>query len=398
MNNKKFHLNKKYFTISAYALVLIFLSTILVKCIMDWSATKATISQILKMLAPFTSGIIIAYLLYPLVAWFDRKMEKYLHLKKKKLRYGLSIFLSYAVILGLILFVLIIVIPQLISSLSTLITQVPAWYEEVLALFHTLEKKYPDINFSYVNNLIETIAPQFMDLLKNLATNILPVIYNTGVSIVKGIINVFVAIIISCYLLIDKDRLFKSFNRIFNVFISSEKLEAGKIHLDKCNKIFSGFVIGKTIDSLIIGIICYIVMRILQLDYALLISVLIGITNVIPYFGPFIGAIPSAFILLLISPIQCLVFSIWILILQQIDGNLIGPKILGESTGVRPLWIIFAITIGGSLAGVLGMFFGVPILAIIFYLGDIWLKQKESQKIHTEESPNNNINKKDSPT
>lgn len=394
--NNKFHFNKKYLTIAAYTLGVVFLSAILVKGIADWDVTKSSIKSALNVLTPFIAGIIIAYILYPLVAWYNRVLKKLLHIKKEGLRKGLAIFLAYATILIFILFVLLIVVPQIITSLSNLVSQIPGFYNEVLTFLKDLEKKHPDIDFSYLNNLLSEVAPQFMGLLKNLATNILPVIYNTGVSIIRGVINVFVALIISCYLLIDKDRLFRSIRRILAAFISIDKLDTGKKHLDKCNKIFSGFVIGKTIDSLIIGILCYIVMLILRLDYALLISVLVGVTNVIPYFGPFIGAIPSAFILLLIDPIQCLIFSIWILILQQIDGNLIGPKILGESTGVRPLWIIFAITIGGSLAGVLGMFFGVPILAIIFYLGDVWLKQREARK-----QPSAKISateKKDNPT
>lgn len=378
--NNKFRLNKRYLTIALYALGVVFFSTIIVKAIMDWESTKTAFRNISGVLAPFVAGIIIAYILYPLVMWFNRILKKIFRLKKDGVRKGLSIFLAYATILTFILFLLFIVVPHIVDSLSNLIGQIPGFYNEALSFIKSLEKKYPDIDFSYLNKILGEVAPQFMDLLKNLATNILPFIYNTGISIIKGVINVFVAIIISCYLLIDKDRLFRGIRRILNVFIASEKLQTGKIHLDRCNKIFSGFVIGKTIDSLIIGVICYIVMRILRLDYSLLISVLVGTTNVIPYFGPFVGAIPSAFILLLIDPVQCLVFSIWILILQQIDGNLIGPKILGESTGIRPLWIIFAITIGGSLAGVLGMFFGVPLLAIIFYLGDQWLQRREAKK------------------
>lgn len=379
MNNNKFSFNKKYLTISVYALGVVFLSAILVKSIMDWENTKAAFERVFTTLSPFTSGIIIAYILYPLVAWFNRILEKFLHIHKKKLRKGISILLSYLTIFGILMFVLFIVIPQMIASLSALIAQVPDLYEDTLAFLKTLEEKYPEIDFSYFNNLFGTIAPQFLDMLKNLATNVLPLIYSTSISIVKALVNLFIAMIFSCYLLIDKERLFAAFSRIFSAYLSKVRLDSAKYHLNKCNKIFSSYVIGKTIDSLIIGIICYVGMLVLHLDYPLLISVLVGVTNIIPYFGPFIGAIPSGFILLLISPVQCVIFVIWILVLQQFDGMILGPKILGDSTGLRPLWIIFSISIGGSLAGVPGMFFGVPILGIIFYLGELFLKRREEK-------------------
>ena len=130
--------------------------------------------------------------------------------------------------------------------------------------------------------------------------------------------------------------------------------------------VFSQFIVGKIIDSVIIGIINYIAMSIFKMPYALLISAIVGVTNVIPFFGPFIGAIPSAFIILLISPIQSLQFSVWILILQQIDGNIIGPKILGQTTGLSSFWILFSIILFGGLFGVLGMIIGVPTLAVVY--------------------------------
>ena len=141
-------------------------------------------------------------------------------------------------------------------------------------------------------------------------------------------------------------------------------------------QLFSSFIIGKAIDSLIIGLLCFVIMSLCQLPYAVLISAIVGVTNMIPYFGPFIGAVPGVLIMLLVSPIKALIFAILILVLQQFDGLILGPKILGDSTGLKPLWIIFAITIGGSIAGVLGMFLGVPVIAVLRYLLNRFLQYR----------------------
>lgn len=380
MNNKKFQGNKTYFTISVYVLCVIFIGTILIKAIVSWDATGAAFSKAMHILSPFLIGLLIAYMIFPLIKRIYLLLHKTFRIKFKGLCKGLSIFLSYGIVLGILFAFLFLVIPELISSISSLINQIPVLYSSLLDSLKHLEKKYPDVDFSYFSELLSTVVPEITSTLKNLAFNILPQIYSTSVDIVKGVVNFLIAFIFSIYLLIDKDRLFAAFTRIFRIFFSDERLASAKIHLNKCHNILSGFIIGKIIDSIIIGILCYIGMRILRLDYALLISIIVGITNVIPYFGPYMGAIPSALILLFISPVKCLIFVIWILVLQQIDGLLIGPKILGESTGLRPLWIIFAISVGGSLAGILGMFFGVPFLAIIFYFGEVFLKRKENLK------------------
>lgn len=385
MNNHKFEGNKKYFTISIYCLAVIFLGAILIKAIVSWGETKSTLANILSILSPFLLGTLFAYLLYPLVKRLHHFFHKICHIKRKGIVNGLSIFFTYIFVFGLILAFLLLIIPELITSISSLINQIPALYDSLLSQIKVLQKKYPDIDFTYFSDLLKNIVPEISSTLKNLALNILPQIYNTGVDIIGGIIDTLISIIFSIYLLIDKERLFSAINRFFRLFFRNEKLDVIKRHLKRCHQILGGYIIGKIIDSLIIGILCFIGMTILQLDYALLISVIVGITNIIPYFGPYMGAIPSALLLLFISPVQCLIFVIWILVLQQVDGLLIGPKILGNSTGLRPLWIIFAITVGGSLAGLFGMFFGVPVLGIIFYFCDVLISKKEASALKEPE-------------
>ena len=181
-------------------------------------------------------------------------------------------------------------------------------------------------------------------------------------------------------MLYDKKRLMRSCWKIIYAFLPQKRIPACHEILSECNRLFSSFVVGKFIDSSIIGVLCFILMTILRLPDGLLISVIVGVTNMIPYFGPFIGAIPGILILLFVKPVKALIFAIMVLCLQQFDGLILGPKILGDSTGMKPLWIIFAITVGGSMFGVIGMFLGVPVVAIINYLFDLYLQYRLKKK------------------
>ena len=182
------------------------------------------------------------------------------------------------------------------------------------------------------------------------------------------------------YMLIDKPHLINNAKKLVYVLFGTDKGDRIVTTAGECNKIFGDFIIGKMIDSLIIGVLCWIAMTVLNIPYALVISVIVGITNMIPYFGPFIGAIPGVVLLIIVDIKFAVIFGILIFILQQFDGLYLGPKILGESTGLRPIWIIFAITVGGWLAGVVGMFLGVPVVAVISFLIDRSLKLRIKKK------------------
>ena len=187
-------------------------------------------------------------------------------------------------------------------------------------------------------------------------------------------------------MLYDKKRLMRAAWKIIYAFLPQKHFDTCHEILAECNRLFSSFVTGKFIDSAIIGVLCFILMTILQLPYTLFISVIVGVTNMIPYFGPFIGAVPGILILLFVQPFKALVFAIMVLCLQQFDGLILGPKILGESTGMKPLWIIFAITVGGSMFGVIGMFLGVPVVAILNYLLDLYLQFRLNKKNISEKA------------
>ena len=255
--------------------------------------------------------------------------------------------------------------------------------------FEQYRENSTDIFPDQIADMIETkTLPKLFELTNNLLTNIVPMLYEASMSFAKGLFNLFIAFIVSIYMTIDKFILKYAGKRIvlaiFNENFSYRVLRT----LKDCHNIFSGFIIGKSIDSLIIGLLAFVAMTILKLPYTVLISVIIGITNMIPYFGPIIGAVPGAFILFIVSPMKCLIFIIMVFVLQQFDGLILGPKILGESTGVRPLLILFSITVGGAYFGPLGMFLGVPFFATVQFLIKNWVDYrlyKKKIKIKKEE-------------
>lgn len=359
--------NKKYILICLYTISTICISAFLIKAIWYWDSTINAISNILEMLSPFLIGIFIAYIMNPLVNVIDKFLFK-IRLKKTSLRRGISIFISYIVVLGIIAFCISVIIPELYLSLKSVYSGLQKNFDKLITYIDKLNEKYPEIDISFASKLIKDNSSNFLSMIQNSVNTLIPMLYGISVIVIKSAINIIIAIMVSCYMLIDKKRLLLNFKKIIFATLKKERAEKFITTLKDCNKIFGQFVIGKTIDSTIIGFLCFFFMKILRLDYTMLISVIVGITNMIPYFGPYIGAIPGILILLTISWKHALVFSIMILILQQFDGLYLGPKILGQSTGLRPVWIIFAITVGGWLFGPVGMFLGVPTFGIISYL------------------------------
>lgn len=377
---QKFIRNDKYFTISIYALIVVFISVLIIKAVISSSETIATLKGIMNVLMPFCIGILIAYVLNPLIT----RLEQFFYRKFKRKKHGLSMVLSiaitYIVCLGLILLTLSYIIPQIINSITEIINYIPETYTALISFLNNLNEHFPNLDLEFLNQMAQSVIPDLINYLRNFTAELVPTLYVLSVSIVQWLVNLLIAIIVSIYLLAGKNDLFRSMRYMLYAFIPKKKLTPCLTTLSECNKIFSNFVVGKFIDSSIIGVLCFILMNIFRMPYALLISAIVGVTNMIPYFGPFIGAIPGIFILLMVSPFKALGFSVLILALQQFDGLILGPKILGDSTGLRPLWIIFAITVGGSFAGVLGMFLGVPTVAVIRYLFLGYIRKRLDRK------------------
>ncbi len=263
------------------------------------------------------------------------------------------------------------VMPQVMGNISYLVDTLPGQ-------INTLVSQMGDwrIGEYEVKVLLETYLLEITDWLEDwLRNSLLPQTKDYVASITSGVINVFVALkniligmVVSIYVMCEKENFEGQSKKIIFALLPSRAANEVIQLFHTSNQIFGGFIKGKLLDSLIIGILCYIVLYIIKMPYTLLVSVIVGVTNVIPFFGPFIGAIPSTFLILLVDPLYALYFVIFVIILQQIDGNIIGPKILGDSTGLSSFWVMFAILVGSGLCGVMGMLLGCPVFAIIYYI------------------------------
>ena len=380
----KFKKNDKYFTISVYALVVILLATIGIKIIVSWSDTQKFVSALIGVLTPFLLGFFIAYIINPLAKFINQSiLRKLFRIKNRTVRKVISILLSYIIVFGMIATIIFYIIPQIadtLTQISTFIESAQTGYNRLIAQIRLIEEKNPSWDFQAIYDFIEKIPSVVSEFITKQLPQIVPAVFSTSVSVITGVIDFFIAVIVSMYMLIDKPHLINNAKKLVYVLFGTDKGDRIVTTAGECNKIFGDFIIGKMIDSLIIGVLCWIAMMVLNIPYALVISVIVGITNMIPYFGPFIGAIPGVVLLIIVDIKFAVIFGILIFILQQFDGLYLGPKILGESTGLRPIWIIFAITVGGWLAGVVGMFLGVPVVAVISFLIDRSLKLRIKKK------------------
>ena len=370
--------NSKYFKWGLTAFVVCMLSGLSIYFIFHFTDFKGVWSKFFKVFAPIIDGLVIAYLLNPIARFFEVKC-----LENNYLKHGISVgkkekkrFRIISLIVTLILVALLIyaffssVLPQLISSVETLIKNFPTYYNNVIDYVNALPDKYPILNdedvVAYFDEysadlakvLTGKIFPNVTDMLKSLSGSV--------ISAVGAVLNLVIGLIIAIYLISGKEKYIGMVKKIIYSVMDRERANDLMVDLRFIDKTFGGFLIGKIVDSIIIGILCFIGLSILKVPFAVLVSVIVGVTNVIPFFGPYLGAVPSAFIILLIDPKKCLVFIIFVVILQQIDGNIIGPAILGNSIGVSSFWIIVSITVFGGFFGVPGMLIGVPCFACAY--------------------------------
>ncbi len=380
-NNHHFKLNQDYLTICFYILAMIIAACIIVRLFYHWDNTLKFITTFLSKLSSFAFGILIAFMVNPLVKYIQRTiLEKGLKLKNKKLIQILSILLAYIIVFGFLIICLVYVIPQLITSITDLSNSLPSMYYSFVRWLRNFANSNEFLSNDFVNDIINTISPKIVELSTTIASRFIPWLYSASVAVVSWFVTFFIALMVSIYLLFDKKIIFRSIKRIFYAFLPTERVPRAIEILRNCNDIFSGYIIGKAIDSLIIGILCAIIMAIFNLPYTVLISVVVGITNMIPYFGPYIGAVPGLVILSVTNLRYGFIFLILIIALQQFDGLILGPRILGNSTGLRPILILFAITFGGAYAGILGMFLGVPFVAVLQYLFGLIVDKRLRQK------------------
>ena len=335
------------------------------------------IATLTRILSPFIWGLVIAYLLNPLVRVLQRKVFGPLCKKifAKSGGKGVGVARTVSVVLAEIFMLAIItglffmIIPQLYSSIETIVTNSPIYIESLTNWATKLLTDFPEIS-DYVAKLLGDVNT---DIVAWLQTTILPklgsVLSNVGMGVryvLTGVYNLVIGIIVSVYILGDFEGFCANGKRILYSLLSVEGAKKLIDGIRFTDRTIIGFLNGKLLDSAIIGLICYIVCVVLNMPYALLVSVLVGVTNIIPFFGPLIGAVPSAIIILMVDPFKCLIIIIFIIILQQVDGNIIGPKILGSSVGINGFWIMFSIIVGAGIFGFWGMLLGVPVFVVIY--------------------------------
>lgn len=364
-NNSPFF-DKKYMVISIHLILVILAGSIIVKAITDWKSVYSVINYVFHILSPFILGFCFAFILNPLVKWVNSKFfKRFFKFRKEKTSLYLSLFVTYFILIGLVVILMIFVVPQIYFSLVDLSNIITEQYFIILNKLDNLPETWHNINIDSIIGIVNNSIPQIVNYISGITTNLIPFLYNTSISVLKGVWNVILGIIISIYMLGDRENLLKNIKRLIYALIPSKSSSVILKTARESVNIFSNYVTGKTIDSFIIGCITFILMSIFQLDFKMLISILVGITNMIPYFGPFIGGAIGVLILLIKTPLNAILFAVLILIIQQFDGLYLGPRILGESTGLKPLWIIFAIIVGGSMFGVIGMLIGVPTVAVL---------------------------------
>lgn len=360
-----------------YVIGLVFICTLIIVAVINLGTTIDIIGRFLTIIAPFIFGFFFAYLIRPIVVTLEKPLKKIKKGKGEKIKRVISIIVAYLIVIGALTIIIVYIFPQMKNSVKDIGNSVKNGYNYVTNHLDEMNAMIPIIN---LGNVIEYIQNNLIDKLMSNSGTIVPFVYHFSSSVLTSLYNIFMGLVISIYMIIDGQKLKNSIKRIIYALSPIEKAPAICKTISKCNHIFNGFLFGKAVDSLIIGILCFIAMSILQLPYSLLLSVIVGITNMIPYFGPIIGAIPGFVIYLFIDPKLSLVFAIMILILQQFDGLYLGPKILGDLTGIKPLWVIFGIVIGGAYFGAVGMFLGVPTVAVFMYLADLFIESKLKKK------------------
>ena len=368
---------KEILSNGGYVIGLVFICTLIIVAVINLGTTIDIIGRFLAIIAPFIFGFFFAYLIRPIVATLEKPLKKIKKGKGEKIKRVISIVVSYLIVIGALTIIIVYIFPQMKNSVKDIGNSVKNGYNYVTNHLDEMNAMIPVIN---LGSVIEYIQNNLIDKLMSNSGTIVPVVYHFSSSVLTSLYNIFMGLVISIYMIIDGQKLKNSIKRIIYALSPIEKAPAICKTISKCNHIFNGFLFGKAVDSLIIGILCFIAMSILQLPYSLLLSVIVGITNMIPYFGPIIGAIPGFVIYLFIDPKLSLVFAIMILILQQFDGLYLGPKILGDLTGIKPLWVIFGIVSGGAYFGAGGMFLGVPTVAVFMYLADLFIESKLKKK------------------
>lgn len=378
--------NKKYTTISAYAIIVFIVCFLLYKLTESWTDTKDFFSNGISLLSPILTGMLIAYFMNFLVKLFEDKILSKITIKlfnRKNRKRALSILISYLIILSLIIVLLGIIVPQLIRSILDFVETFQKSFERIILYLNNfsikVDNKIYTIDPSYLNSLLKENLPNSFNKMTGVVTNLIPSIISITKDFAMIILNIFVSIIISIYLLANKESAVEKSKKAIIGLFPQKTSEIILSIASYTHKVFARFFVGKLVDSLIVGFLCFFILILVKMPFPLLISVIVGVMNMIPYFGPFIGGGIGLIFLIFVDPAKALWFLVIIIVLQQLDSNILEPKIIGESIGLSPFWIIFSIILFGNLFGFIGLLLGAPVFCVIktFVDGYLELKYKE---------------------
>lgn len=385
---------KEYLKISLYAFFTLAALILFFKVVDNFSSAfdsfRIMISMVLRLFRPIIMGVIIAYFIYKPV----RRLEKGFFtgkFKKKQLGRIASILIVYVIIFILMGSFFSFSIPRIAKNITDLVINIPGYIQATGEFLTDLDINKKITNFietfpiesqaikNYDFGNVDAYINKLLGNAQNSLEQIVVYVANSAISLTSGFFSFIISLFIAFYILKDKEALFSSFNKYFNTF-HPKKIDRWREIVNLIDEIFGKYLVGNIIDSAMIGVLCFIGLFFLKIKFALLISIIIGITNLIPFFGPFIGAVPAAIITLFDSPIKAIWLVLFIIVLQQFDGNYLKPKILGDRVGLSPFWVLFAILVGGGMFGILGMFLGVPTIAVIRIL---ILQAIEKENLHT---------------
>lgn len=351
-------MKQKIIVYSTSLIIAILFFTILNK----FKDIKQAIQFIITILFPFLLGIGIAFILNNPEKWVENKLLKNVPLQKNHKRI-LATLIVFILAIGFLILFFSIIIPNTVDSVRQFSTNIAVYSDTFISYTK---------DFAYRMNISEKQVEQMLinfDITKkitSIVTESIPKIASYSYSFVKGFINLILAFVSAFYILLDRETLVKGIKKLNYSLFDKNFANYLTLWTNDAKTVFEQYIVGNIIDSFIVGVLCYVVILFLKIPYTNMIALIIGVTNVIPVFGPFLGAIPVIIILCLIDPLSALIFAIVIFIIQQIDGNIIKPIVLGDKLGMSGFWILFSVTVGGALFGVVGMFLGVPIFALIY--------------------------------
>ena len=326
------------------------------------------IGGLLKIMSPLIIGLVLAYIMHPIVDLFEANIFN--KVKNKTTRRNLSITVTMAIIIGLVTALISIIIPELLNSIKSILVNLPSYLNDLEGIIKawiadsTIEEQimsnYENILSSITNNLNDIALPAVNSAINNLGSGLL--------AIAKGVLNWLIGFVFAVYILANTKNFGAGTKKVLYSLFDNNKVNNFIVELKHINKIFVNFMIGKVTDSSIILLTTFLFLLICGFPYPLLIAVIIGLTDLIPYFGPYIGTVPSAILICFVSPVKAIIFVLFIIVLQQIDANLITPRIQSNATGLPSFWVLFAITLFGGLFGIVGLLIGVPVFTIIYEL------------------------------